>query len=190
MTHGRARAGLEREHHRQAFELYSSLPRPRSYREVAEQLGVSVGTIKNWAKRFRWQERLRILQCLQTKQVTEQAAQSVREQSARQLKLLDAGIAKLARLLAEGKLGATSADLVRLAKLKERLEQVERLRQELREAQRNRVFAILPKKDPLPGADTGGAYLTGSETQDEYGRPIIPKSQLDEYLEMLRRGGN
>jgi transposase len=49
---------IEQEHHSQAFEAYHQLGPKRSHKAVAEQLGVSVASVKNWSRSFRWQERI------------------------------------------------------------------------------------------------------------------------------------
>lgn len=48
----------EQDRHRQAFEAYRDLGPIRSYKAVAEQIGVSDRTIRLWAKTFHWRDRL------------------------------------------------------------------------------------------------------------------------------------
>lgn len=45
--------------HLDAFELYYSMKASRSYKRVAEVLGVSKTSVDDWGKAFNWQERLR-----------------------------------------------------------------------------------------------------------------------------------
>jgi transposase len=51
----------EKQHHREAFELYYIMPKDkRSVREVARQLNRAPSTIQTWAQSFNWQERAEI----------------------------------------------------------------------------------------------------------------------------------
>jgi transposase len=49
---------IEQDRHRLAFDAYRDLGPFRSYKAVAEQMGVSDRTIRLWAKTFHWRDRL------------------------------------------------------------------------------------------------------------------------------------
>ncbi|MGD9141312.1 MAG: hypothetical protein PVJ42_07205, partial [bacterium] len=49
----------EREHHKKAFEFYYALGEARSYRKVAEEFSVSLGTVKLWGRSFGWKGKIR-----------------------------------------------------------------------------------------------------------------------------------
>lgn len=44
--------------HLDAFNLYFSMKASRSYKAVAEQIGVSVRNVEKWGKEFNWQQRV------------------------------------------------------------------------------------------------------------------------------------
>ena len=45
--------------HLETFELYYSLESKRSYKKVAELIGVSERAVAEWGKTFKWQERVK-----------------------------------------------------------------------------------------------------------------------------------
>ena len=108
---------IEKEHNTQAFEAYYALGPKRSHSAVAKKLGVSVSTIKNWSRSFRWRERI----AERDKQVARKVAnQTLNDQVSRQkrsLQIVQMSIVQLAKAVSQGKVKMTLADLDKLIRL-------------------------------------------------------------------------
>lgn len=50
---------VEKQVHLDAFELYYSMKNSRSYKKVADELGVGERAVSRWGKEFGWQERVK-----------------------------------------------------------------------------------------------------------------------------------
>ena len=163
---------IEREHHKQAFETYYTLGPRRTYAAVAERFGVSMSTIKNWSRAFRWRRMLQVRQAWQTQQVTEHMDQVLQERTDRARKLLDLALARMARYLADGKLKTAPRDLLLLEGLKRRLSRLNDRASDPDQPVRRMVLAIMPHNG-----------------RSEPRQPLIPESQLDDYLASMRYEG-
>jgi len=115
MPEGPARADRER----RAFEIYFNLPR-RSYKTVAAQLGVSLATIKAWAKTHRWKTRLAEREAQAARQLADQSARRGQAENERNLKIVRAALIYLARDITSGNLKQLS-ELDKLIRLEEHL---------------------------------------------------------------------
>ena len=107
----------EQERHRQAFELYRSLGTRRSYRKVAEQFGVSVSTVKLWATKHGWQDRIREHDADDARQKADRLLQSNDDEIDRNLKIVRVALMKVAKAIAEGRVKIQMGDLDRLVRL-------------------------------------------------------------------------
>lgn len=108
---------VERE--RRAFEIYYGLPK-RSYKAVATELGVSLATIKSWARIHRWKARLAEREMQAAQQLAEQSSNRSQEASQRNLKIVHAALTLLARAITSGDLKQLG-ELDRLIRLEEHL---------------------------------------------------------------------
>ena len=111
----------EKEHHKQAFEFYYGLGSKRSYKAVAERFDVSASTIKNWSRSFRWRERIDEKDSAVTREMVDQTSQQTVEQHERNLKIVQTGLMRTAKDIAEGKVKVRMQDLERLMLLEHRL---------------------------------------------------------------------
>lgn len=111
----------EQDHHRRAFEVYNSLGPNRTYRQVAEQIGVSLRTIKNWARAFSWRTRVAERDSEVARRLADQSLDQSVEETERHLKIVNAALIRWVRDLADGKIRMQSGDLDRLIRLQEHL---------------------------------------------------------------------
>ena len=112
----------EQDNHRKAFETYYALGEKRSYRQVAQQLGISLPTVKLWARAFGWQERIRERDAAVARKVADQTIQSNVHDGERNQKIVELALMKLAKAIAEGKVRMQLSDLDRILRLQEFLE--------------------------------------------------------------------
>jgi len=162
----------EREHHHFAFELYLGMGFKRSYRAIATELGVSVSTIKNWARWYHWQRRIQIQQRLQTEQLAKGLGRENYDQADHHRKVIDAALGQMARSLMEGKLKSTPRYLIKLESLIQQL-----MRRLDGQPDQNEPVAAAPRT----------VIILPDNGRDPKERSVIPKSELEDYLTMSRR---
>lgn len=167
---GKKHVSAERGYQKCAFEIYYALGDERSYAAVAEKLGMSTSTIKQWARKFGWRKRLNHRISWQSEQKVEPMDDARYEQIERAIRFLDAALRRMITHLAEGNLKASPQDLLSLHRLEEKISRlVSQRSDERKKAQRVRI--ILPN-NRRGRTDEG----------------VIPKSQLPEYLDYLEYG--
>ena len=164
------RAKKERGRQKCAFEIYWALGDERSYAVVAEKLGVSTSTITRWAREFGWRKRLNNRIAWQSDDRVEPTDDTQTKQIERAIKYLDAALSRMIADLAEGNLKASPQDLVSLHRLE--IEISERINR--RSDERKKVGQV-------------GVFLPFSGRRAPNQR-VIPKSQIDEYLDYLKHG--
>ena len=111
----------EREHHMKAFEFYYALGEGRSYRQVAEQFGVSMGTVKLWGRSFDWKGRIAERDAEVARAMADRSVKKGVERGLRNSKIIEMGLVQVAKAIAEGKVKMTVSDLDRLIRLEEYL---------------------------------------------------------------------
>jgi hypothetical protein len=115
---GRAKlVQIERELHAQAFEIYRQLGPKRSHKAVANQLGVSVASVKNWSRSFRWRERIAERDAQVAREVANRTLTDDVSRRERNLKIVEMAVIRLARDIRDGRIKTTLADLDRLIRL-------------------------------------------------------------------------
>ena len=102
---------IEKESHKRAFEFYYSLGLKRTYKAVAAEFGVSVSTIKNWSRWFRWQDRLSEREAEIIRRMADKTLQKGVEQNERDLKIVQAAIVQVAKKIAGGQIKTQLRDL-------------------------------------------------------------------------------
>jgi transposase len=120
MTNSRQNS-MEMEHHKQAFELYYGSGLKRTYKAVAARFGVSVSTIKNWSRAFRWQERITERESEATHQITDQVAQQRTEFLEQLIKFIQIASRLTMKNVAEGKVKSSVKDLATLVDLHQKV---------------------------------------------------------------------
>ena len=108
---------IEQENHRKAFEMYFALGEKRSYRQIAQQLGVSLPTIKLWARSFSWQRRIAERDAEGARRMADRTLQETATDQQRNRKLLNLALSKLARAVLDGSVKMNLSDLDRLIRL-------------------------------------------------------------------------
>jgi transposase len=111
----------EREHHKKAFEFYYALGEGRSYRRVADEFSVSLGTVKLWGRSFDWNGRIRERDAEVARAMADRSMKKGIERGLRNSKIIELGLVQVARAIAEGKVKMTVSDLDRLIRLEEYL---------------------------------------------------------------------
>ena len=110
---------IEQEHHKKAFEFYYGMGEGRSYRKVAEEFAVSVGTVKMWGRSFGWRRRIGERDAEVARAMADRSLKDGAERTARNRKIVEMGLVQVAKAIAEGKVKATLSDLDRLIRLEE-----------------------------------------------------------------------
>ena len=109
---------VEQKHHRQAFEMYVSLGAKRSYRRVAQQLGVSVSSVKAWARQGQWQQRLQEREAEIAQQSAAKSTETAITDFTQLKKITRLGLMRVAKSLADGRdISKQIADLDRIVRL-------------------------------------------------------------------------
>jgi transposase len=111
----------EQEHHKKAFEFYYGLGEGRSYKLVAGEFGVGLGTVKMWGRAFGWKQRCRDRDAEVARAMADRSLEENMEGLARNRKIVKMGLIQVAKAVAEGKVKVTMADLDRLVRLEEYL---------------------------------------------------------------------
>ncbi len=113
----RTRIQTEKEHNTQAFEAYYALGPKRSHSAVAKKLGVSVSTIKNWSRSFRWRERIAERDTQVAREVASRTLNTEVARTQRSLQIVQMSIVQLAKAVSQGKIKMTLSDLDKLIRL-------------------------------------------------------------------------
>ena len=111
----------EQEHHKRAFEIYYALGERRSYRSVAQRLGVSPSGVKLWSQSFGWQQRVRDRDADTARQLADRSLSSGLSERDRNLKMVRGALLRLARGIHDGTVKMQMGDLDRLIRLEEHL---------------------------------------------------------------------
>ena len=108
----------EQEHHRKAFEMYVSLGAKRSYRRVAEQLGVSVSSVKAWARQGQWRQHLQEREAEIAHQSASKSIETAVTDLTQLKKITRLGLMRVAKQLANGHdISKQITDLDRIVRL-------------------------------------------------------------------------
>ncbi len=162
---GTKRWPAERGYQKCAFEIYCAMGDERSHAAVAEKSGMSISTIKRWAQKFDWRERLNHRIAWQAEDKPEQTADAQSEEVERGIRFLDAALARMITHLAKGNLRASPQDLMTLHRLEQQISERTDKREET---------------EPL------FAYMPHNNRGVPPGRRVIPESQLNEYMDYLK----
>jgi hypothetical protein len=107
----------EQPHHLRAFEHYYGLGEGRSYERVAAEFSVAPGTVKLWARSFRWQERVRDRDIEIAREVAGRTMSDEVTRRERSLQIVHLALVQLAKAIAEGDIRMTLSDLDKLIRL-------------------------------------------------------------------------
>jgi hypothetical protein len=156
------------EHHKQAFETYYGLGLKRTYQAVADKIGVSSSTIKNWSRSFKWREQIRERDVAITRQAVDQTFRQGVVENERNLKIVQAALMRSAKDIAEGKVPIRIRDLDLLIQLEERLRSITDPKVDKRGRRRtDNVVIYLPKKNCIDCPRAEGEYDVVSLPSDE-----------------------
>jgi transposase len=103
--------------HQEAFEFYAALGPSRTYRQVAEKMGVSLPTVKRWAKANKWLSRVDEREVQIARRVADRAIESEAEDMERKRKLVKAALIRLGQAIGQGKIKLQLSDLDRMIRL-------------------------------------------------------------------------
>ena len=104
-----------------AFEFYYGLGWKRRYAPVAQELGVSVSTIKNWSRAFDWRQRVDDRDAEATRRLADRVGQQIEETQDRLLKYIAIAMNKVVKDIIESKAKTSPKDLVKLIDTRDRL---------------------------------------------------------------------
>jgi len=113
---------LPDDRHQQAFEVYAASGPKRTYKQVADQMGVSDRTVRHWAKQEKWRQRLGERAAQAARQLADQTLQSSVEELSRNEKIVQLALVRLAKSIANGQVRMQLGDLDRLIRLQAFLE--------------------------------------------------------------------
>lgn len=111
----------EQEHHKKVFEFYYGLGEGRSYKVVAREFGVALGTVRVWGRTFSWKQRCRQRDAEVARAMADRSLEENMEGLARNRKIVKMGLVQVAKAVAEGTVKVTMSDLDRLVRLEEYL---------------------------------------------------------------------
>ena len=103
--------------HEQALLLYQSSGPKRTFKTVAQQLGVSERTVRSWAKQHDWRGQVAEREMAEARRLADQAVTASATQQDRNLKLVRGALMKVAKGIAEGRVRIQMGDLDRLIRL-------------------------------------------------------------------------
>ena len=88
----------------EAFEYYYMLGDARSFGTVASRYKCTFQTVRNWALKFDWEQRIKNLDAANYQQIREHDQKKFNDQVMSMIKIGNAGIAEFAKRLKEGKI--------------------------------------------------------------------------------------
>ena len=103
--------------HQQAFELYAASGPKRTYKQVADQLGVSERTVRHWANQGKWRQRLGEREAQAARQIADQVIGSSVAHAARNRKMVELALMKVIKAINSDKVKIQVGDLDRLLRL-------------------------------------------------------------------------
>ena len=103
--------------HQQAFEVYVAGGPKRTYKQVAEQLGVSERTVRHWANQGKWRQRLSEREAQAARQMADQVISSSVAHAARNRKMVELALMKVIKAINSDKVRVQVGDLDRLLRL-------------------------------------------------------------------------
>lgn len=108
---------MTQDQHQDAFEYYHSLGAKRTYKSVAAHLGVSVSTIKAWARAGHWRQRVAERHATVARQAADQVIGSAVADSSRKRKMVELALLKVIKAINADRVKVQVADLDRLLRL-------------------------------------------------------------------------
>lgn len=152
-----------------AYAFYLSLGDRRTYAQVAQEIGVSVPTVKRWSKAGGWTSRVRESEAQAAREMVDRFQSDLMVQTERNLKMARAAMMVIAKGIADGKIKVQLSDFPRLAQFE--ADQLARLKPD-QDNCRGRVILYLPDNGRGP---TGQKVYTVEELReqglDPYARP-------------------
>ncbi len=103
--------------HQQAFEVYAAGGTKRTFKQVAEQLGVSDRTVRHWAKEGKWRQRLAEREVQAARQAVDQVIGSATVNATRKRKMVELALMKVIKAISSDKVRIQVGDLDRLLRL-------------------------------------------------------------------------
>lgn len=143
-----------------AYAHYLSLGDRRTYGQVAQEIGVSVATVKRWSKAGRWTSRIRESQAQTARELADRYQAGEMEQTERNLKIVRAALINLAKDIAERKLKGQYSDIARLVHLEKDLQSPAEPKKE-----GARAITIFYMPDGAPGGE-GCTYYTKGDLRE------------------------
>lgn len=104
----------------QAFEFYASGPRA-TYQVVARETGVSVRTIKSWARKYSWKQRIQAREAGMASQLAGRGLAQGVEETERNLKIVRLAIGRVAKAISDEQVKMSMTDLESLIRMEEHL---------------------------------------------------------------------
>jgi len=117
----------EQDHHVKAFEQYYALGEKRSYKRLAQELGVSRSTIKLWSRSFGWRQRVHERDAVVARKVADQAIQTHVDGQNQNRKIVQMALVRLAKAIAKGEIKMNLGDLERMIRLQETIGQEQKI---------------------------------------------------------------
>jgi predicted transcriptional regulator len=108
---------LSDDRHQQAFEVYAASGPKRTYRQVADQLGVSERTVRHWAKQEKWRQRLGEREAQAARHMADQVIGLSVAHAARNRKMVELALMKVIKAINSDKVKIQVGDLDRLLRL-------------------------------------------------------------------------
>ncbi len=121
----------EQPHQERAFECYYSLGERRSYDKVAHEFGVATSTVKTWGRSFGWKQRIQEREIEIAREVASRTISNEVSYRERNLKIVNAAMARLAKGIVDGTVRMNMGDLDRLIRLESFLRDEPDSRQEI-----------------------------------------------------------
>jgi transposase len=163
----------DRQQHDRAFTLYLSLGEKRTYKQVAERLRVSVSTVKNWSRKYNWQERVQEQEAEVARKVADQAIDSQANLLARDQKIVHMALVKLAKGIAEDRVKLQASDLDRLIRLRTYLDEYRRANNPIRDI--DDVIRFLLFADAETHRELARRLRSAHGTDPEFQNPGAPR---------------
>jgi len=136
--------------HQQAFEIYVSLGPARTYRQVAARTGVTLATVKRWARAEGWKSRVGEQEAQAARDLHDRYSSGLLAQNERNLKIVRAAILRLAKDISEGKVKSQLSDLPRLLQLEQDMLKEPGADDPRPESHRSAVVLYLPDNGSSP----------------------------------------